>query len=195
MASKENTEIILMGDLNINHLNNTDHREIEDIFLLHDLTQIIKSPTRYDLHGNSSSLIDIIFVNETSQIAKSEVLPMSISDHYMIGCVYKMNNVKFNGRAICCRDYRNYNPKQLQKDIRESNLSQIENIKSANDALLFFKSTLIDIFEKHALEFDKNVRGKPCPWLTQDIKIKMIDRGHLLRKMRKTKLENDITAY
>ena len=45
MASKENTEIILMGDLNINFFDNTDHREIKDIFLLHGLTQIIKSPT------------------------------------------------------------------------------------------------------------------------------------------------------
>ena len=31
--------------------------------------------------------------------------------------------------------------------------------------------------------------------LAQDIKIKMIDRDRLLRKMKKTKLENDITAY
>ena len=49
------------------------------------------------------------------------------------------------------------------------------NIKSANDALLFFKSTLIDIFQKHAPEFDKKVRGKPSPWFTRDIRIKMID--------------------
>ena len=42
MASKENIEIILMGDLNINYLNNTDHSEIKDIFQLHGLTQIIK---------------------------------------------------------------------------------------------------------------------------------------------------------
>ena len=41
----------------------------------------------------------------------------------------------------------------------------------------------------------KKVRGKPCPWLTRDIKTKMIDPDHLLRKMRKTKLGNDITAY
>ena len=121
MATKENTEIILMGDLNINYFNNTDHREIKYIFLLHGLTQTIKSPTRYDLHHNSSSLIDIIFVKETLRIAKSEVLPMSISDHDMIGCVYKINSIKFNGRTIRCRDYRNYNPEQLQKDIRESN--------------------------------------------------------------------------
>ena len=40
----------------------------------------------------------------------------------------------------------------------------------------------------------KKVRGKLCPWLTRGIKTKMIDRDRLLRKMRKTKLENDITA-
>ena len=50
MTTKENTEIILMGDLNINFLNNTDHREIKNIFLLHGLTQIIKSLTRYNQH-------------------------------------------------------------------------------------------------------------------------------------------------
>ena len=61
--------------------------------------------------------------------------------------------------------------------------------------MLFFKSTLIGIFQKHVQEFDKNVRGKPCPRHTRDIKTKMIDRDRLSRKMRKTKLENDITAY
>ena len=90
MASKENTEINLMGDLNISYLNNNDH---------------------WDLHHNSSSLIDVIFVKETSGIAKSEVLPMSISDHDMIGCVYKMDNMKFNGRTVRCRDYRDYHMK------------------------------------------------------------------------------------
>ena len=115
MATKENTEIILMGDLNINYLNNTDHREIKYIFLLHGLMQIIKSPTRFDHHHNSSSLIDVIFVKETSRKAKSEVLPVSDSDHDMIGCVYKMNNIKFTGRPIHCRDYINYDPEQLQK--------------------------------------------------------------------------------
>ena len=127
LATKEKTKIILMCDFNSNCLNNTDHREIKYIFLLHGLTQIIKSLTHYELHHNSSSLIDVIFVKETSQIAKSEVLTMSISDHDMIGCVYKMNNMKFNSCTVRFRDYRNYNPEQLQKDIRESNLSQIVN--------------------------------------------------------------------
>ena len=90
---------------------------------------------------------------------------MSISDHDMIGRVYKINNIKFNGRTIRCSDCKNYNPEHPQKDIPESNLSHTGNIKSANDALLFFKSTLIEIFQKHAPEFDKKVRGNVDPGL------------------------------
>ena len=52
MAPKENTKIILMGDLSINYLNNTNYCEIKDIFLLCGLMPIIKSPTHYDLHHN-----------------------------------------------------------------------------------------------------------------------------------------------
>ena len=90
---------------------------------------------------------------------------MPISDHDMAGCVYKTSNMNFNGRTIRCRDCGNYNPEQLQKDICESNLRQVENIKSANDASLFFKSTLTDIFQKHAPEFDKKVRVNLSPGL------------------------------
>ena len=74
-ATIENTEIALISDLNISYLNNTDHREIKDIFVLHGLTEIIKSPTHYDLHHNSASFIDVIFVKETSRIAKSASTP------------------------------------------------------------------------------------------------------------------------
>ena len=101
--------------------------------------------------------------------------------------------MKFNGRTIRCRDYRNYNPEQLQKDIRESNLSQFENIKSANDASLLFKSTLIDIFQKQDPEFDKKSEVNLAPSYTGHKNL--IHQDRLLRKMRKTKLENDIAPY
>ena len=69
------TEITLISDLNISYLNNIDHLEIKDIFVLHGLTEIIKSPTHYDLHHNSTSFIDLIFVKETSRVAKSASIP------------------------------------------------------------------------------------------------------------------------
>ena len=83
MATKENTEVILMGDLNINYLNNTDHREIKGISPLRGLAQC--TPYIIYIHHNSSNVIDVNFLKETSRIAKSEVVPMPISDHDMIG--------------------------------------------------------------------------------------------------------------
>ena len=83
MATKENTEVILMGDLNINYLNNTDHREIKGISPLRGLAQC--TPYIIYIHHNSSNVTDVNFLKETSRIAKSEVVPMPISDHDMIG--------------------------------------------------------------------------------------------------------------
>ena len=41
----------------------------------------------------------------------------------------------------------------------------------------------------------KKIRSKPCLWLVRGIKTKTIDQGYVLRKVRKNKLENDITSY
>lgn len=41
----------------------------------------------------------------------------------------------------------------------------------------------------------KRIRGKPCPWLTSDIKIAMNSRDQLLRKYRKTKTNTDFPTY
>ena len=48
---------------------------------------------------------------------------------------------------------------------------------------------------RNEMNTNKRVRGKPCPWLTSDLKSKMTTRDKILRKMRKTKLQFDINAY
>ena len=53
---------------------------------------MIKKPTRTT--KDSKSLIDIATNNETS-ICATDVFPISIGDHDMIGCVRKTNTTKF----------------------------------------------------------------------------------------------------
>ena len=195
LASKEKKELILLGTLNINYLVTAEHKEIKELFQLYGLSQVIETATRYDSHHHTSSLIDVIFVKNASLITATEVIPMSIGDHDMICCVYKMNNGKFSAKTIHCRDYKNYNPNEMCNDIRNSNLHKIKDILSVNDAWILFRDTLTTIFQKHAPLIEKRVKGKPCPWLTDGIKRKMNDRDRLLRKMRQTKCEIDTSAY
>ena len=95
-------------------------------------------------------------------------------------------------KNIHCRDYRNYDPLLMNRDIRQSRINEVEKIKNVNDAWNHIKNILLEIFQKHAQIINKRVRGKPCPWLTNDLKSKLNTRDNLLRKMRKSKLQFDI---
>ena len=54
-------------------------------------------------------------------------------------------------------------------------------------ALCLFNEEIKRIFDKHAPIKVKKVRGKPCEWLSRDLKKVMIYRDRVLRKARRTK--------
>ena len=156
--------------------------------MLNGRSQVINDNTRFDIHHNTSTLIDVIFVKNDFAFTRTSVIPMSIGDHDMVACIYKLNNALFSQKNIHCRDYRNYDPLLMNRDIRQSRINEVDKIKSVNDAWNHIKNILLEAFQKHTLIINKRVHGKPSPWLTSDLKSKMNTRDKLLRKMRKTKL-------
>ena len=85
-------ECILLGDMNCDIL--PDNKPWQTKQLL-DLTegfgyvQLVKSVTR--VTANTSSTIDIIMTNTTEKIGTVEVLPISLSDHYLVYCNWGEN--------------------------------------------------------------------------------------------------------
>ena len=98
-------EAIIMGDINVNFLKKNVCKELKDIISINGYEQLIKIPTRTT--QDSSTLIDVILTNYKSTISNSDVMPLSLSDHDMIGCVRKLNHLKFKKQTIRCRNYRN----------------------------------------------------------------------------------------
>ena len=54
---------------------------------------------------------------------------------------------------------------------------------------------MTEIFNQHAKIIENKVKGHKCPWIGDDIKKLMNERGQVLRKARKTKSENDWSRY
>lgn len=189
-AMSESKETILLGDMNANFL---DNKDLKLIFNVHGLKQMIRQPTR--ITESTESLIDIILTNKPENLVQSEVIPTSIGDHEMIGCARKLNSNHYNVRLISCRDYKNYNPELLKSDLGKINWMPFYNESNVNDAWLLLKSTLTNLYNRHAPIIKKNVRGKPAPWLNEDIKSIMNERDQLLRKSRRTKSNADSLAY
>ena len=134
--------------------------------------------------------------NTPGNISIAEVIPASISDHDMIGCVRKLNHSKFKPKKLTCRNYTNYNPKEMSKDLNSDPLwDPLYSMTDVNQVWHFIKSILVSTFNKHAPIIEKNVKGRICPWLTRDIKIFLNERDQSLRKAIQLNREVDWSTY
>lgn len=115
----------------------------------------------------SETLIDIILTNNPSNITDTDVIPTGIGDHDMVGCVRKINNACYKSRLIICRDYKRYNSKAMQADLKKVNWIPFYNQVNVNEAWSFMKNVLHDIFESHAPKISKKVGGKPAPCMVK----------------------------
>jgi len=83
-------ETFLFGDMNVNYLVKSSHKVIKDLFVNHELDQLVKTPTR--VTKKSKTLIDVIMTNNRSNV--------NSSDHDCIMCVRKINYRKTPHRTI-----------------------------------------------------------------------------------------------
>ena len=86
------SDVIILGKLNTNMMSNSklpknDKHELLSFSGTFDLTQLIKEPTR--ITDTSRTLIDLIFVNNDHRVVKSGVIPVLLSDHYLVFCILK----------------------------------------------------------------------------------------------------------
>ena len=121
--NRENKEVIIMGDINIDYLKKDDHKVIKDIFAVNGYKQLLRSATRTT--SSSATLIDVILTNEPSTITNSETINASLSDHDIIACVRKANNIKYEAETIKCRDFSQYNVDIINNELLNANWKSI----------------------------------------------------------------------
>ena len=73
-ASKE---IIIIGDINCNYLDNNHEKTFKEMLALHGFFQKIQQPTRTT--SSSQTLIDVILSNNPELLSKNEVVPCTLS--------------------------------------------------------------------------------------------------------------------
>ena len=183
-------EVLLTGDFNLKTSENKDFKHMMEV---QGFKQLVDKPTRSTI--NSETLIDLIFSSNPSVIPKVEVIATSLSDHDMIGCIRKINSLKFNHRTIKCRSYSNYDKKKLKLDLCKIDWNPLYRITDVNKALNLFVLNVKSLFDIHAPLLEKRVKGNPSEWLNVELKEEMNTRDKVKRKARKTKSEEDWRLY
>ena len=191
--NSENKEIIVLGDINCDYLKAKDHHELKDSLTLNGFKQLIKKATRITEH--SRTLIDVILTTQVSNISKSDVIPSDLSDHDMIACVRKLNNIKNLPKTVKCRNYKNYDAKKVCEELNDKNWNTLYNISDTNCAWNYLKNILRETIDLHAPIITKRVKGISSPWLTEITKREMNIKDKLLRKCRRTNRQADWSNY
>ena len=191
LPDRENSDIILGGDFNINFAKNSNHKSLlTRIAKRFSLTQYIKEPTR-PLYGEN--IVDLIFCN-SNKVQYTGLLNWNVSDHVPTLINIKKQKTFFEKDKFTGRSYRLFNEDMFVNDLSilltEERLYLLANV---NDQWDFFfnpvKSTLDKMCPVREFSFKKE---KP-PWLTHDLIELIKDKDHLLRRARKSKKEIDKT--
>ena len=64
----------------------------------------------------------------------------------MVACLRKRNHMRFPAKTIRVRDYKNYNPDIIKKELLNTNWSSVMNAVGINDAVNNFSSIVNGIF-------------------------------------------------
>ena len=184
-------DIILMGDLNFNyvlneHLSSCPVHYIESAY---ELTQLVDKPTR--VTQSSSTLIDLILSSMPQQHECTRVLPVSLSDHYLVYTILRWKSKKPGcHNTIKFRDFKNFESCKFIDDLQQATpITQYTTQESFLHDWEDFKNKFIRISNTHAPMVSRRLKQRCNPWITPDIVKIMYKRDFV-----KSKLDNLKTA-
>ena len=117
---KDNAEIYLLGDFNIDYSDRKSaaFKELDFTTRWLGLVQLVTSPTRTYFRGgiSHSSKIDLIFSN--SEVVKTvKIMDINLSDHLAVMVTHKKVKQKTPKIRFSGRSYKNYDKDQYQESL------------------------------------------------------------------------------
>ncbi|PFX25902.1 hypothetical protein AWC38_SpisGene9434 [Stylophora pistillata] len=162
-----------------------DKQELLNFSRAYNFTQLIKEPTR--ITDTSRTMIDLLFANNEHRIVKSGVVPVPLSDHFLVFCIIKAGiTAKAKPRILENRSYKNFNPTLFNDDLRDIPWHIVENEDNVDDALFVWNKMFSEVADQHAPVKRRRVKGTPLPWMNSQISDTMKERDWVHRKARKS---------
>ena len=195
----EKSDVVILGDLNADMMASSklpkrDKQELLNFSRAYNFTQLIKEPTR--ITDTSRTMIDLVFANNEHRIVKSGVVPVPLSDHFLVFCIIKAGiTTKTIPRILEYRPYKNFNPTLFNDDLRNIPWHIVENEDNVDDVLFTWNKMFLEVADQHAPVKRRRVKGTPLPWMNSQISDTMKERDWAHRKARKSNSARHWSMY
>ena len=185
-----NHDIFILGDININFLQNSSPgvKEAKALANTYGMLPLIKEPTR--ITENNNSAIDQIFTN-SNNVYNAGVLDLNLSDHLPVFVTRKKLTLKQEKTSFLGRLYKDYNKRVFQNELKNTSWEDFERSDSSEEAWNILKSKIEDVI--NLMCPIKNIRIKKFKeeWVTQELLGQIKLKDYLLQKAKKSNKPED----
>ena len=207
-ALTEDKEVIVTGDMNINHLDWTDDNTasnqtkklrplITELFTRifpHGISQLVSSAT-YNAPHQPASGLDHFYTNDPRKLSSVQVITNGMSDHKLLLATRYSTSIKRKVRYVTKRCFKNFKNEDFIKAVRSINLWEIYQCSDADTALELLSNSLTQILDMMAPIRTIQIRENYAPWLSSETKIKMAERDNAKKIASETNCEEHWILY
>ena len=181
---KENKEIIITGDFNIDlmpsDIENSNIKRLKEMLNTYQMSQLINKPTRTT--ELTKTLLDLIICKtDDPKTVITDVVDVAISDHNLVYICRKVGIPRRKSRIIETRQYHKLNQVKFQNDLKQA-LQHFNEHSDPNVALREWNKTFLLIADINAPVRLRKVRSDRQPWMTDEIKKLSFHRDYLKKK-------------
>ena len=199
IITRENKEVYLMGDFNID-MNKSDNLslKLENTLMSYAFNHHISNPTR--ITNTSKTLLDNIFSNNQDlNNVTNGIIYYDMSDHLPIFVISETpdatQSVK-KVRPILCRKETDNNIALLNQDLAQEEWSDVFRETDTNRAYDVFLNKLVYYYNKNIpLVKKKSRRKNKHPWITKGIMKSIKTRTKLYKRALTTQNAEDFKDY
>ena len=174
--------ILVIGDLNFNMLNETKCKTLNDLCDVFNLSQLVSKPTCY-MKGYAPSLVDVILTNVKNQCFNVHNIPTGISDcHNLLSVTLKGKVIIERQHKISYRSYKNFDAESFNSAITKLSIIPSNNVKTSEDINAVYEKyekDFINILDIHAPIKSRQPRKQPLPCMNRELR-KAVYRKHML---------------
>ena len=183
-----NSQCILMGDLNVNILNENDVSTINFVNLMKEYmySPMITKPTR--VTSTSATLLDQIWINfEQANGYLSKIAGSGLTDHYPV--IFYLESIKPQNmfKSISFRRKGETHDNLFKTNLMTSNIQDILLIEDVNEAFECFNDIIYNTYNESYPITVKNINLNSLknPWITSGLKESIKTKNRLYKKIVK----------
>ena len=175
--SSNSNESILVGDVNINMINEDNVFE-NNICNVYGLTNLIQSPTCFK--SEVGTLLDPVVVSNTQKFCKPFNITCGSSDfHNIVGCMTRTTLPKSKPYRINYRSFKGFDETKFRNAVENLPMQICEIFDETDDQYWVFSKLYYDVLNEHAPLKSKTVSRKKVPYMTSDLMKEMYKRNRL----------------